>query len=139
MATLVNKKRSGEHFVPISGGASAGPLSVETEDRPEGHVIRVAGEIDLGNVGQLRAALNSAVKHGQSVIMDLSRVTYLDSTTLNAMVMSERELSTQHCRLVVVGPPFLFKLIRITGLQRHLSVVPSMDDAEQTLLGRDAS
>jgi anti-sigma B factor antagonist len=126
-------------FVPVTGAASGVPLGVETEDRPEGHVIRVAGEIDLGNVAVLRAALEPAVKNSQSVVLDLSRVTYLDSTTLHTIVISDRELSTHHCRLVVVGPPFLFKLIQITGLQRHLTVVPSMDDATQMLVGGDAS
>lgn len=120
----------------MTGAASGAPLSVETEDRPEGHVIRVVGEIDLGNVEVLRVALEPAVKNSQSVIMDLSGVTYLDSTTLHTIVMSDREISTHHCRLVVVGPPFLFKLIQITGLQRHLSVVASMDDATQMLAAR---
>ncbi len=125
--------------MPITGAASAGPLSVETEDRPEGRVVRVAGELDLGNIAVLRAALEPAVNNGESVIMDLSRVTYLDSTTLHTMVMSDRELSAHHCRLVVIGPPFLFKLLRITGLQRHLRVVPSMAAATEMLTSEDDS
>lgn len=122
----------------VTGAASGAPLHVETEDRPEAHVIRVTGEIDLGNVAQLRSALEPAVKNGQSVIMDLSRVTYLDSTTVHAMVKSHRELGQHNCRLIVVGPPFLFKLIRITGLERYLNVVPSMDEATRMLTGGDA-
>ncbi len=110
-------------------------MDVETEDRPEGHVIRVTGEIDLGNITFLQAALEPAINNSQSVIMDLSAVTYLDSTALHAMVRSNRQLKTHDCRLVVIGPPFLFKLLSITGLQDHLTVVSSMAAAAQALVG----
>ena len=123
----------------MMGASSGAHLSVETEDLPEGHVIHVAGEIDLGNIAVLRAVLEPAVQNRQNVIMDLSRVTYLDSTTLHAIVTSDRELRTHQCRLVVVGSPFLFKLLQIAGLQRQLNVVPSMGDARHMLVGGHVS
>jgi hypothetical protein len=68
---------------------------------PEGHfpVRQVAGlpvitspaEIDIANVGELRAALLAAAKRGDaSVVVDMSGTAFRDSTGLNAHRVSGR-------------------------------------------------
>ena len=73
MVRLARQDPSLRRFLPVVGASA--PLTVEVETRAEGHVVRVSGEIDLGNVSQLRAALEPAVSDQRSVIVDLSRMT----------------------------------------------------------------
>jgi anti-anti-sigma factor len=88
-------------------------------------VLTVAGEVDLSTAGALTDAVNTAVQSpdAQTVRVDLSEVSFMDSTGLSALV-SGRKLADQHgVRLEIANPqPHLLKVIRITGLAEVLGL-----------------
>ncbi|WP_433887444.1 STAS domain-containing protein [Streptomyces sp. CA-111067] len=49
-------------------------------------VIGVAGEADLDGIGPLQHALEQAARHHPHLVLDLSGVTFADSTFLNALL-----------------------------------------------------
>lgn len=60
-------------------------LRIDTEAGPGGgQLVRVAGDVDLDNVAQLRQAL-AASPAGGPLVVDLSAVTYLDSSGVAAL------------------------------------------------------
>ena len=56
-------------------------LSIE-----QGGSIRLAGELDLSTASQLREVLDVAVEHGGTILVDLSELTFMDSTGIGAFL-----------------------------------------------------
>ena len=104
-------------------------LDVETEDRDG--LVRVAlkGELDLSTVGKVQDELNRVEAGSPSVlVLDLSRLTFLDSTGLRCLVTADQRAREQNRRLVIVrGPEAVQRVFTITRLEDHLEMV---DDAE---------
>ena len=55
-------------------------LEVRVVPTPTGATVLVAGEIDRANADQLRAELDVAARSGGRLTVDLTEVTYLDSS-----------------------------------------------------------
>jgi anti-sigma B factor antagonist len=91
-------------------------------------VIRVAGELELGQADALLAPLRHAVEADDGpVVLDLSGVTFIDSTGLRALLDAHARLE----RLVVAAPPGspVETLLSLTGLDDVLTVRPDVDAA----------
>jgi anti-sigma B factor antagonist len=104
-------------------------LDVETEDRDG--LVRVAlkGELDLSTVGRVQDELTRVEAGSPSVlVLDLSKLTFLDSTGLRCLVTADQRARDQNRRLVIVrGPEAVQRVFTITRLEDHLEMV---DDAE---------
>jgi anti-sigma B factor antagonist len=86
---------------------SAGRLSVSLQAAP-GHrqdvaVISVNGDIDLATGPALREALLPVLEHQTGpVVVDLSEVSFIDSTGVHVLVDTLRRLEPQNRRLAIV-------------------------------------
>lgn len=65
-------------------------------------VLTVTGEIDLTNADVLQRAVDRT--SANSVVLDLSRVAYLDSSGIRALDRSRRRLHSDARSLVIVSP-----------------------------------
>ena len=79
--------------------------------------VRLAGELDLSNVSSLRAALGAI--DGPAVV-DLSDVTYLDSTALNELALLRRRVGSV---ALVVGSPNVRRTLEIVGFGASFRIV----------------
>jgi anti-anti-sigma factor len=94
---------AGEHSF---GGVAALPdtleFSVEVGTAGPAAVVAVTGELDIHTVGRLRDALAGAVDAGaQRLIVDLTRIGFIDSVGLGAILHTKKRLGDAG-RLVVV-------------------------------------
>jgi anti-sigma B factor antagonist len=86
-------------------------------------VLRVGGELDLGTVDQLRAAAGRFLRPGARLTLDLSGVTFCDSTGLSALVSIHKQARAAGGELVLVDPVArIMHLFTITGLVRVLHI-----------------
>ena len=94
-------------------------------------VVTVLGEIDMTTAPELADALAAATPSVRRVVVDLSNVTFLDSSGLSALVRSRRELAGAGVDLGIVAPPSSLarRVIGIAQLDSTLAVVGSLDDA----------
>jgi anti-sigma B factor antagonist len=102
----------------------------------EALVVTVAGEIDVYTVDRFRAAVTAGFNQlhdGQMLVIDLTKVTFLSSDGLQALlditqtVRRRREplpIVVDHTRPVI-------RPIEITGLETALALFTSVDDALQ--------
>lgn len=109
-------------------------LGVTTESVPGATVLSVSGEIDLHTAPGLRAALEPAVQaareQGTAVVVDLSAVSFLDSTGLGELVGAHKALAGSGDRLHVVAVgDRVPRLLALTGLTEVLAVHDSLTDA----------
>lgn len=92
-------------------------------------VIELAGELDLYNADEVRTALGEAIASGaQRVVVDLSEVEFVDSTALGVLIEARSQLGRND--LLLAAPQFeTRRTLQVSGLDRHLPVHDSVDDA----------
>jgi anti-anti-sigma factor len=89
--------------------------------------VRLEGEIDLASIGQVDAQLMSAEEAAaDSLVLDLTAVTFIDSSGLRSILTAHERLESRGATLVVVKPPpHVFKLFELTGVDAILHCVDS--------------
>jgi anti-sigma B factor antagonist len=90
-------------------------------------VYRLDGELDLSGTDALIARIRdlAGADGGGVMILDLSRVTFIDSSGLHAMVKLTRQMQAGGARLVLARPhPSVARLIDLTGLGTELAIAP---------------
>jgi anti-sigma B factor antagonist len=89
--------------------------------------IALRGELDLAARDTLEAAITTALEPGpvETVVVDMTQVTFADSTTVTWLLTATHRLRAQGGRLVtVVGPGPVRDVLSLTGLDKHIAVVP---------------
>jgi anti-sigma B factor antagonist len=103
-------------------------LEIETEVTDG--LVRVAlkGELDLSTVNKVEEEIESLEAGGAKlIVLDLSRLTFLDSTGLRCLVTADQRARDAGRRLVLVrGPDAVQRVFTITRLEERLEMV---DDA----------
>jgi anti-sigma B factor antagonist len=94
-------------------------------------VVRVAlgGELDLSKAYQLVAAAQARARGDIALlVLDLSELTFMDSTGLHALLTARARLGDAGCRLVLVpGRGQVKRLLELTGVDRWLEFVRPRD------------
>jgi len=95
------------------------------------HLVAPAGEIDALTAPQLGTTLLGLADDGKTgVVVDLSRVTFIDSTAIGVILNAVRALASRSGRLVLVCPTErILRPFEVTGLTERLPIVRSVDDA----------
>jgi anti-sigma B factor antagonist len=117
----------GTRPAPIAAPADA-PLPAD----PAGwQVISASGEIDLFAAPELRDRFLATVTAGHRlVIIDLSDVTFMDSSGLAVLVTAYKRLLTAGGRLRVSGAGSATRsALAISGLDRIIETYPDLDTA----------
>ena len=108
-----------------------------TVDHAQGCAVVVAtGEIDIGTSPKLCDALDEAGQESDRIIVDLTGVTFLDSSGMAAMVKALRGTGRRHRGSVsLVGPSGLvLRALQVTDLTRLFPIYTSLDDAVSGLV-----
>lgn len=98
-------------------------------------IVHATGEVDLATAPLLRTVLASLVSDGRpSIVLDLGHVSYLDASGLNVLVGIRRELIPHGGTLKLINPGrSVARVIRMIGLDAHLPIFHSVDQALVTL------
>ena len=110
----------GSHADPIGGVSDSG----------DAVVVALVGELDLYNAPALRQALlEAAARAPRRLVVDLSEVTFVDSTALGALVEARSKLRDGD-GLALARPGLeTRRALAISGLDRHLTVHESVEAA----------
>jgi anti-sigma B factor antagonist len=92
-------------------------------DRAEGAVVvRPRGELDLASTPDLRAILQEQYNRKASVLLDLSELTFLDSSGLRLIWETAAAAKQQGLELALTsGPPEVMRVFELTGLKKRLN------------------
>ncbi len=110
------------------------PAEFALSEEPLGegrHIVAVRGEIDLFTAPEFKQRVMAPVGAGvEHVIVDLTRTTFVDSSSLGVLIGAHRRLKSRGGRLVVAcETDAIVKTFRITGLDGVVTLVPSVDAA----------
>jgi anti-sigma B factor antagonist len=92
-------------------------------------IVSVKGEVDLSTAPRLKWALVDSLEagHGQLVV-DLSRVTFIDSTALGVLVGVKRSLGAGALALVCANADVL-KIFELSGMDGAFTILPTLREA----------
>jgi anti-sigma B factor antagonist len=102
--------------------ARSGNLAVTVADESEGYALELFGELDLATTGLLEEELRAAEDSpAPSIVLDLSGLTFMDSTGLRSVLVADRRLRRSGRRLCLVrGPRAVDRVFTLTGADRGL-------------------
>lgn len=107
-------------------------FSVEIEQRSdERALVVVCGEVDIYTAPQLHEALDASIAAGgRHLVVDLSQVTFIDSTALGVLVGAAKRLHSADGALAIVcSDEKIRRIFQITGLDQALAMHESRDEA----------
>jgi anti-sigma B factor antagonist len=100
-------------------------LDVSTEDRDGLVHVALVGELDLSTVAKVQEELRRVeVDPPATLVVDLSKLTFLDSTGLRCIVTADERAREGGRRIVIVrGPDAVQRVFAITRLDDRLEMV----------------
>jgi anti-sigma B factor antagonist len=103
-------------------------LQVESHEQDGAMHVALRGELDLSTVGKVEEELGRVEANGPPLmVLDLSRLTFLDSSGLRCVLTAAERAREQERRFVIVrGPDPVHRVFEITRLDERLEIV---DDA----------
>jgi len=93
-------------------------------------VVAVQGDLDLASAPQLKLALVELLGKGYGrYVLDLSRLTHMDSMGLGVLVGFHKRLDDQARLALACVPPKQRKLLELTGLDTRFDSFATLDEA----------
>jgi anti-sigma B factor antagonist len=102
-------------------------------------VVTVEGELDLFTAPSLKQMLVDALRAGSSrLVVDLSLVTFIDSTTLGVLVGITRRLEDDARMAIVCTRPNVRTIFEFSGLDGTFEIFSTLDEALAHAQGNEA-
>ncbi len=102
---------------------------MDTQDRAGGVQLTLRGELDLSTIEKVEQELSRVEADGHDlIVLDLSGLTFLDSTGLRTIVTADQRARRAGRRVVVRrGPDTVHRVFTITRLDERLEMVEDAD------------
>jgi len=108
-------------------------LRVTVEPLDDALLIRAVGEVELTSVAKLRRELDAARDEGSTALLDLSDVTFMDSTGLHLLLKASRHSADSDWAFFIVRPSEVVqRLIQVSGTADLLTLA---DPPAERVLG----
>ena len=103
------------------GGRS---LRIEVANTTSPTTVVLTGEIDIATAGRVRDALIAISRGGEKkVVVDMTNVTFMDSTGLAALVGPLKRFRSMNGQIVLRSPTgSVRKVLELTGLTRVFAI-----------------
>ena len=104
------------------------------------HLIELGGEVDLYTAPELKERLEQVIEGGTTrLVIDLSKATFIDSTTLGILVSGSKRLGSDGGALAIVATDqSITKVFEITGLDRVFPIHDTREEALSDVASPDA-
>lgn len=101
------------------------PVGIESAIDGSVGTVRLTGELDISGAGEVQRALEEVERSTTgSLVIDLRRLEFLDSTGLRLILSADARARDRGSDLIVVrGPEPVDRVFRMAGLERRLRFV----------------
>src|ERR1700756_440371 len=106
-------------------------LSIDIKNEAGAAIFRLRGSLDVATSPSVRAALMETASEGNhEIVVDLTKLEFLDSTGLGALIGAHRRALENGGKVrLAVGEGAIARLLNITGLIRIFPVYTTLEDA----------
>ncbi|HEY1569608.1 MAG TPA: STAS domain-containing protein [Solirubrobacteraceae bacterium] len=102
----------------------AADFDVVSVSRNDEVIVALRGEVDLATAPLLERELAlDPVRDARAVLVDLERVAFMDLTGLRPLLSLVMATRPGHRVTITAGPPPVQRLLQLSGLRRHFTVV----------------
>lgn len=103
-------------------------FNIETSESETSVRILVAGELDLATAPLLDGEVRQVEATAASLVIDLSGVTFMDSSGLRLLVDAHQRSQENGNRLQIIeGSEPVRRVLRLSGLDQQLPIIQSAD------------
>ena len=100
-------------------------------------IVVLSGRFVMANAPEVRERLLSLIaNNGSKLLIDLEKVTFIDSSAFAVLVAAYKEMQSKFGHLVLVTNPVVQSLLELTRLQTIFEIMPSQTVALETLAKR---
>lgn len=101
---------------------TAPDLDINVSEQGSRAIAALTGEIDYGNVAQLRSSLLGLSQGSATeVVVDMAGVTFVDSTALSVLVQAKQRFAESGRTMSIIDPqPRITRVLRLAGLSDYL-------------------
>lgn len=92
-------------------------------------VVRLTGELDLYNAQAVRDALFAAVVDADRLVVDMTDVSFVDSTALGVLIEARGRLQNRSAFFLASPGLETRRALEVSGLDRHFNVQDSVEAA----------
>lgn len=94
-------------------------LVCQTQEGDSTH-LALHGELDMANAHTLELTLHEALHRGDEVVVDMTKLEFLDSTGISLLVMAMRAPNAERLSFLPSESPEVCRLFSLTGLDQRL-------------------
>lgn len=120
----------------LAGGASGGELaSVTATEHGAALVLTISGEVDISNIDSIAEVIYGLPNTEEGLLIDLSDVTYLDSSAVSLLHDLAMRLRSRTQQMVVVSPPATppRRILDLTALYVNATVADALESGIKLL------
>ena len=105
-------------------------MNIETGSEGDSVVVRLSGEVDLQHSPRLRKVLMELMAGKDAVIVDMSGITYIDSSGIAGLVEAYQMARRQASRftLAAVSPPAM-RVLQLARLDKVFAITATVAEA----------
>jgi anti-anti-sigma factor len=103
-----------------SRGPNIAPLSIRNTVRAGRHTLALTGELDLDSANKLEEEVREVCASGAGLVIDLRKVTFMDSTGLRVLVVAGTLCEEIGHELRIIPGEDIQRILEISGLDRVL-------------------
>lgn len=110
-------------------------IDIQVELDKKTAIVSVAGEVDLYSSRKARKVLmDLAAKKTPSLIIDLGKVPYMDSSGLATLVEGLQRVESYNGKFILCGlQPMVSKVFQLSRLNTVFHITESLDEAKSEL------
>ena len=107
-------------------------FNVELAEQGEATHVLLSGDLDLSTAKHAEQAIQDAERSGhRTVVVDLRRLSFMDSTGLRVIVSADKRARRMNRRVVIIqGPAAVRRVFEITRLGERLEIVDTPEEIE---------
>jgi anti-sigma B factor antagonist len=110
--------------------SAADPITTSVAHREGVAVVSIGGEIDLSTAPAFEAAIAGALDdHPPVLVIELSEVRFMASAGLRVLAATHEKASKSARIAIVASNAATSRPIQLTGLDKLMSLYPTLDDA----------
>lgn len=96
----------------------------------DSHIVMLSGEVDLENSPTVRKVLLEVVEKAQHVFVDLTAVSYMDSSGIASLVEAYQQAKTHEVSFVLASvSPAVLRVLHMARLDKVFTIHESLESA----------
>jgi anti-anti-sigma factor len=103
-----------------SRGPQIAPLLISNSKRAGGQTLALTGELDLDSADKLEEAGREVCAADGGLVIDLRKVTFMDSTGLRVLIVAGRLCEEKGHELRIIPGEDIQRILEMSGLDRVL-------------------